>query len=161
MFHMRIRWKTHMRKVFKNQRSVREYIMEDDIENLDKKLRYMTPKKAKKEKGKDEPTEFEWTADPRLNNKRNVQTKSIFEEELSSKKLHREQKRIAASKDLIRDLFKDNLLSRQDRDIVNKKMQDHQFLNDIYLLDQALGGAPDFKEQISNHIKKLIKEDEV
>lgn len=127
-------------------------MMEDDLNNLDKKLERMTPKAMNKtgslEKEKDQNPDFKWTADPRLNNKRNVQTKSVFEEELTSKKEHREQKRISRSKDLIRDLFTENLLTRYDRDKVNKKMQDQQFLNDIYLLDQALGGAPNYKEQI-------------
>ena len=156
-----------MKESTKRNRSVREYLDDDDLNDLDRKLReprraiHLKSRYAEEHGGtatrQQQDPDFQWTADHRLNRRRRVQTKSVFEDELTSKKQHMEKKRAEHTRNLIRDLFKDNFLSRQDRDKLTKKMQSEEFLKDIYILDQALGGAPDYKKKIAKHIKKQIE----
>lgn len=148
-----------LRDSIQRERTVRDYLNDDSIDEVDRRLRGPKPKASTFNilKQKQQPEDFDWKADPRLNRRRQVQSKSLFEEEIVSKKEQMEEKRIEHSKNLIRDLFRDNVLSRLDRDKVNQKMQDKEFLKDIYLLDQALGGAPDYKKKIARHIKNIIE----
>lgn len=145
----------------KRERSVREFIEQDDLDELDKAFRTSQGSKSdyfkvlKKEQQR-ERGDFEWKATPRQDRRR-TKGKTMFEDELSSKKDGLELKRMVRSQMLIRDLFKNNFLAMQEKERVDKKMQDKQFLNDIYLLDQALGGAPDYKKKIAVHIREIIE----
>lgn len=146
----------------KVNRTVRDYLNEDSVDELERRMKGHSGLQGAKFKvlNRKKPTdpEFEWNADPRQNRKREVQTESVFENELTSKKEAMEERRNNHTKNLVRDLFADNLLSRFDRDKVNKKLQEKQFLDDIYLLDQALGGSPDYKKKIARHIKNSIEQ---
>jgi len=146
----------------RHNRSVRDYLNDESFDELDNRISGKLGLKAhklrdinkKNRSGSD--SEFQWTADPRQNNNREVRSKSPYEAEFSSKKDEMVRRRNDHSKNLIRDLFKDNVLSRLDRDKVNLKMQQDEFLQDIYVLDQALGGAPGYKKKIAKHIKSKI-----
>jgi len=145
----------------KRGRTIKEYLDDGELDELDKRMKAspnseIAKREKELQKKKKLDPDFQWRADPRQN-KRRVQSKSIYDDELSSTREDLELKRVDQSKNLIRGLFRENYLSRQDRDIVNKKMQDRQFLNDVYLLDQALGGAPDYKKKIAKHIKDSVE----
>jgi hypothetical protein len=100
--------------------------------------------------------DYQWTGDQRFDKQREVRNKSQFENDSNQKKEEMQNRRVLHTKNLVRDLFKDNLLSRFDRDNVNKKMQDPDFLDEIYLLEQSISGSPDYRKKIARHIKNYI-----
>lgn len=106
---------------------------------------------------KPDETDFEFKVDPKLNKRRRVQSEPNFNFDKDKFKNQNETLKVAKTKRLIKDLFNDGTLTKMETDKVNKKMEDKEFLNDIYILDQALGGAPDHKKKIAKHIKDSIK----
>ena len=148
-----------MKKSMDDSKTVRDYLDSGNMDQIEKQLK--TPRKPVSKEFKHlnkqkENSDFEFKFDHRLNNRRKVQSKPNFDSG-SNENDQRKVQRLARSKGIIRDLFRDNTLSSRDRDKVNQKMQDKEFLNDIYILDQALGGSPDYKKKIAKHIRKSIE----
>jgi len=144
----------------KRQRSVRDYLDDQDMDyinsrlkvprHIEKRLQNLTD--ASKEEG------FEWKAGPRLNRRRNVQTNTnTFTEDIEQNQATNEKKREERSRKIASELLNEKFLSELDREKVNSKLEDKEFVKDVFLLDQALGGAPDYKKKIAKFIKSKIQ----
>ena len=143
----------------KKERSVRDYLNDEEMSELDKRLR--TPKHIEKRmdklsEEKKMSSDFEWSVDPRLNRRRGVQSKSPFENEINENKEQNQHKRDQQSKHIVDSLFKERILSELDKQKVNEKMKNTEFLQDIYLLNQVFGTSNESKKKIAKYIKEKI-----
>lgn len=149
-----------LKQTANQNRSVRDYLDDGDLDLLSNKLNAKHGLRALKYRQSLKPNEvnvdYKWTGDQRFNKQREVRSKSEFENDSNQKKEEMQNRRVLHTKNLVRDLFKDNLLSRFDRDKVNKKLQDPEFIEEIYLLDQSISGSPDYRKKIARHIRNAI-----
>ena len=144
----------------RKERSVRDYINDEAVNEVDQKLkvpRHIAEKISKiTEEEKKASPDFQWSVDPRQNKRRGVQSKSPFESEINQNKEQNQQKRDQYSIQIINELFKERVISELDKQKVSEKMKNAEFLHDIYLLDQVFGGSKESRKKIAKYIKEKI-----
>ena len=144
----------------RKERSVRDYINDEAMNEVDQKLkvpRHIAEKISKiTEEEKKASPDFQWSVDPRQNKRRGVQSKSPFESEINQNKEQNQQKRDQYSIQIINELFKERVISELDKQKVSEKMKNAEFLHDIYLLDQVFGGSKESRKKIAKYIKEKI-----